>query len=135
MSVERVAPVGGHDHLHHVTEPGDAKPDKGAAPGEEPPVLRVHKGEKRRAEAHEHLEAVAHKAVEICWPQRSAAALFAGFAQQAVAAGKAQAAKVEHVALGADAKVHAGGLPDRLAFHTQMAAAGQMAQQAQGLYQ
>ena len=124
-----LGPAGGHDHLDHVAHAGDAEPDEGAEPGQEPPVLRIDEGDEGRDEAQQHLEAVAQAAVEIpavgpcLFPLRRIG--------QAVALEGAQAAEVDHVALVADTAVLTGSPPDAAPLHAQMAAARQKTEMGQ----
>ena len=115
--------AGRHDHLDHVAHTGDAEPDEGAEPGQEPPVLRIDEGDEGRDEAQQHLEPVAQAAVEVLavgpglLPLRRIG--------QTVTPEGAQAAAV------ADAAILTGRPPHAAAFHAQMVAARQKAEMGQ----
>ena len=121
--------AGRHDHLDHVAHTGDAEPDEGAEPGQEPPVLRIDEGDEGRDEAQQYLEPVAQAAVEVLavgpglLPLRRVG--------QTVTAEGAQAAKVDHVAPVADAAILTGRPPHAAALHAQMVAARQKAEMGQ----
>ena len=125
------SPLGGHDHLHDIAHTGDAEPDKRAEPGQKPPVLRIHEREKRRAEPQQNFQTIADGASKIGGTELFAL-VHAAARRKLVAGGQAQPAQVDHIAPRTDTKIHAGGFPDAVFFHAQMAAAGQPAYGAKG---